>query len=127
MLRHGQSLRESRKRLLVSSMDRMRTMWPVDVERAKHLGAAFLPLLDEVGERRFLAGVDGIIAKRPATAEDGFRLGFPLPSELRSYIPPDPRFVSMMERERAEEVALQRERAEHPERFFGLTDVALLL
>ena len=105
----------------------MRATWPIDLERATHLVAAFRPLLDEVGERRFLAGVDAIIAKRPAAAEDGFRLGFPLPSELRSYIPPDPRLVAKAQREREEWLRLQREREANPDAFFGIDDVRVMM
>ncbi len=59
-MQSDQGSRQSRKRLLVTSIDRIRAIWPVDVERAKQLGASFRPLLDEVGEERFLAGADAL-------------------------------------------------------------------
>jgi hypothetical protein len=105
----------------------MRAIWPIDAERQKWSVATFLPLLEEIGEERFAKGVDRLIAERPATDEGGFRLGFPIPSELRQYIPADPRVLNKKAREAAEWRELHRRRAENPDEFIGEADCIVMM
>ena len=105
----------------------MRTVWPIDLERATQLVAVFLPLLEEVGEERFGTGIDRMIANRPATTDDGFRLGFPMPSELRAYLPRNPRILDREQREREELDRLRRDRELHPDNYIGEADAIVMM
>lgn len=120
-------LRSRAKKFCVLCLDKMRAIWPIDLEREMHLVAVYLPLLEEVGEDRLAAGVDRMIKERPATTDDGFRLGFPTPSELRQYIPANRTILDRKEREAAEWRELHRKRAENPDDFVGEADVISMM
>jgi len=104
----------------------MAATWPINDDRLEELSRQFLPLFQKVGAERFDAGVSTMIQERPAEVE-GFRLGFPIPSELRKYIPLHPAMTEKQARESAEWRDLYRERNANPDAFFGEADVVAMM